>query len=315
MFATLVGPYPRPPEARDDDTAVRVVLAEQEAAGLEPLVDGHVRGASRMSTLVAGLAGIESIDGGLRATAEPVWRGPMTVDAWRFAAASTDRAVKQAIVGPYTLGRFVDPGELGRERLTIALAETLREEILALAVAGCPLVQVDEDGATRIGDDPAERTLFREAQRRLTAAIGDVHISLAICGGTADGAGEEAIFEAPYRSHLFDLITGPDNWRLIARAPGDRGIVCAALDPAGPATAGVESLIWAARYAASTGGRGMSRVGLAPAGGLERVSPEKARAVIEVLGRAARLAEASRDELAAELDPRAFDAPWNRRTR
>jgi hypothetical protein len=157
--------------------------------------------------------------------------------------------------------------------------------------------------------------LFREAQRRLTTAVGDVHLSLAISGGNADRAGEEAIFEAPYRSYLFDLIAGPDNWRLIARAPGDRGIVCGALDPAGPATAAVEMLIWAARYAASTGGRGMSRVGLAPAAGLERVSPDQARAAMGMLGRAARLAEAPRDELARELDPRALDAPWNRRTR
>jgi hypothetical protein len=35
---------------------------------------------------------------------------------------------------------------------------------------------------------------------------------------------------------------------------------------------------------------------------------------MKLLGRAAGLAEAPRDELARELDPRAFDAPWNRRT-
>jgi methionine synthase II (cobalamin-independent) len=276
MFATLVGPCPRPPEAGDDDAAVRLVLAGQHDAGLEPLTDGDVRGSSRAAALATSLAGIEEVDGRFRATAVPHWHRPVTVEGWRFAASLTERAVKQAIVGPYTLGRMVD--------------------------------------ATRIGDDPVERTLFREAQRRLTAAVGDVHLSLAICGGSADAAGEATIFEAPYRSYLFDLIAGPDNWRLIARAPGDRGIVCGALDPARSATGALETLVWAARYAASTGGRGMSRVGLAPAGGLERVSPERARAAMETLGRAVRLAEAPRDELAKELDPRAFDAPWNRRT-
>jgi methionine synthase II (cobalamin-independent) len=315
MFATLVGPCPRPPATHDDDDAVRIVLADQEAAGLEPLVDGHVRGTPGLTALVAGLAGIEEVDGRLLATAEPHWRGPISVDAWRFASSATERAVKQTLIGPYTLGRIVDAGEVGRERLTLALAEAFRAEILALAEAGCPIVQVDEDGATRIGDDPTERTLFREAQRRLTAAVGDLHLSLAISGGNADRAGEETIFEAPYRSYLFDLIAGPDNWRLIARAPGDRGIICGALDPGGPPTGAVETLVWAARYAASTGGRGMSRVGLAPAAGLERVSSDQARAVMELLGRAAGLAEASRDELERELDPRALDAPWNRRTR
>jgi hypothetical protein len=199
--------------------------------------------------------------------------------------------------------------------VTLALAEALREEIIALAEAGCPLVQINEDGATRIGDDPAERTLFREAQRRLIAGVGDIHLSLAICGGNADRAGEEAIFGAPYRSYLFDLIAGPDNWRLIARAPGDRGIVCGALDPAGSGNGAVEMLIWAAHYAASTGGRGMSRVGLASAAGLELVAPDQARAVMAMLGRAARLAEASREELEKELDPRALGVQRKSRTR
>jgi len=314
MFATLVGPCPRPPAPVDDDDAVRSVLAEQEVAGLEPLVDGHLRSASRLTAQATGVDGVESIEGRLRAAAEPCWREPFTVAAWRFAAASTGRAVKQALVGPYTLGLSIDPGDVGRERLTLALAEALREEILALAAAGCPLVQIDEDGAIRMGDDPAELALFREAQRRLTAGVGDIHLSLAISGGSVDPAGEEAIFEAPYRSYLFDLVAGPDNWRLIARAPGDRGIVCGALDPAGPPAGALETLVWAARYAASTGGRGMARVGLAPAGGLERVTSEQARAAMGLLGRAARLAEASRAELAKELDPRALDAPWDRRT-
>lgn len=322
MFATLLGPYPAMSPASTEpavdgrpieDEFVRELIAEQEAAGLEPLTDGHARSVDPVLTITGGLDGFDLASGQSRAIAEPRWRGPITVDAWRFAAGCTTRAVKQALVGPYTLGCLVDPGVVGRERLTLALAEALREELLALCTAGCPLVQVDEDAATRIGDDPTERRLFREAQRRLTAGVEGAHLSLSVASGSADVAGAETIFDAPYQSYLFDLIAGPDNWRLIAEAPGDRGIVCGALDPFGPETGQLEVLVWAARYAASTGGRGMDRVGLAPAAGLERLARERAREKIRVLGEAARLATASRDELARVLDWRALDAPWRRR--
>lgn len=331
MFATLLGPYPcpSPPDSAtegDADAAVREAIAAQEAAGLEPLTDGGARWSDPVSALAAGLDGFE-IDGPIpylgteatvlrpRATDEPRWRRPIALDGWRFAAGCTTRAVKQTLVGPYTLAYLAEAGDLGRERLTLALAEALREELLALAAAGCPLVQVDEDAATRIGHDPTERRLFRDAQRRLTDGIEGIHLSLAIATGNADGAGASTIFDAPYHSHLFDLIAGPDNWRLIARAPGERGIICAALDPAAPSAGQLEVLVWAARYAASTGGRGLQRVGLAVARGLERLSPDDARAKLRLLGEAARLATAARDELARSLDPRALDAPWDRRHR
>ena len=345
MFATLLGPYPCSTQPHDPtegaapattdgaaaadpvaDAAVREAIAAQEAAGLEPLTDGHARWADPVSGLVAGLEGF-AIEGPVpylgtgrtvrrpRLTAEPRWRGPITVDPWRFAAGCTTRAVKQTILGPYTLGFLADAGDLGRERTTLALAEALNEELRALAAAGCPLVQVDEDAATGIGDDPSERRLFRDAQRRLTDGVEAVHLSLAITTGNADRAGAATIFDAPYQSHLFDLIGGPDNWRLIAQAPGERGIICAALDPTAPTAGQLEILVWAARYAASTGGRGMQRVGLAPAPGLERLSTDEARARIRLLGEAARLVTAPRDELARSLDPRALDAPWDRRRR
>jgi hypothetical protein len=69
-----------------------------------------------------------------------------------------------------------------------------------------------------------------------------------------------------------------------------------------------ELLIWAAHYAASIKGRGLVRVGLANASSLAGLSRERARAKVQVLVSAARLAAtASPDELAAALDPRAVD--------
>ena len=96
-------------------------------------------------------------------------------------------------------------------------------ELRALAAAGCPLIEIHEPAATEIGADPTERALFRDAHRRLLDGVEDPHLSLAITGGNADGAGIETLLSARYSSLALDLIAGPDNWRLVVATPGDRG--------------------------------------------------------------------------------------------
>ena len=130
-------------------------------------------------------------------------------------------------------------------------------------------------------------------------------------GGNLDGAPPATFFDLAYASFAFDLIAGPDNWRLIAQAPGDRGIVCGALGLGPDADETREVLIWAAHYAASTSGRGLARVGLANAPAA-RGEPAPLRA--DVLRKLALVAEASRiaavessDEMAGLLDRRAVD--------
>ena len=68
----------------------------------------------------------------------------------------------------------------------------------------------------------------------------------------------------------------------------------------------VEILIYALNYAASTGGRGPARVGIATAGSLADVPWDVAARRMQRLGEAVRLAQASPDERAAALDPRAI---------
>ena len=305
MFATLLGGYPPAPEPMSDDELVRGVIADLEAAGLEPLTDGQVRRRSALSD----------------------W--PIDPDAvvaeWGFAAAATDRAVKQSLPGPYTIARDGLPGrrhaagpierpqagrDVGDSPANAALAgERLREVVVALAAAGCPLVEIEEPAAIRIGDDKAERGHFIDAHRRLTDGLaGALHLSLVVTGGNADTAGSATFFDLPYASYAFDLIAGPDNWRLIADAPGDRGIICGALDPSAATSDPPEILVWAAHYAASTGGRGLDRVGLANASSLAGLDRESARAKLRLLADAARIASsATPDELARLLDPRAVD--------
>lgn len=270
MFATLGGAFAPPTGTEDPDAMVRAAVEAQVLAGLEPVTDGGFGAGS-------------------------------TVERWWRAASIAGVAVKAEITGPYSAARASGSDPL------VAVA-AVRAEILELAAAGCPLVQVDEDGAVGIGADEGERARFREAQQRLIDGVEGIHLSLAIRGGSADGLGADVVFDAPYASYLFDLIAGPDNWRLVARAPGERGIVCGVADARSSRVDSREVMVWAAHYAASTGGRGPARVGLATTGSMAGLPWDVAVAKIEALADAASVAAAaSAEEVAAALDPRAVD--------
>lgn len=216
-----------------------------------------------------------------------------TVAAWRSTAARTDRLVKAVIDGPFTSGRP---------------AAGVRAVILALADAGCRWIEIHEPAATTIESDPVARARFADVHRSLTADLGqDVHLSLAIIGGNADGAGIETIVAGAYASLALDLIDGPDNWRLATAAPTELGLICGAVSTRAGSDDGPEVLLWAAGYAASTGGRGPARVGLATAGSLAALPWEAAATKVRRLGEAARLAAAPMDERLAAVDPRAID--------
>jgi methionine synthase II (cobalamin-independent) len=279
MFATLLGGLPRPP------LGDRATVAELVEAGIRAQLD----------------AGLEPItDGGLRPD------GP-SADGWLATAASTDLAVKQAVVGPYTDGRSGDDAS-ARTAVTLERASSLNTLLRDLEAAGCPMVEIHEPAAAAIGTDEAERALFREAHLRLLDGLSVIHPSLAITGGAADAAGIAAILAAPYASLAVDLIAGPDNWRLVAEVPGHVGIVCGALSSAADAADGPETLLWAAGYAASMRGRGSDRVGLATASSLAALPWDVAITKLERLGAAARLAVAPVDERVAGMDPRAVSS-------
>jgi hypothetical protein len=313
VFATLLGGLPRPPlpeDVRPEDLVVAAVAA-QAARGIEPLTDGRVLWADRYADAVAGLEGIErdTATGTLRMVAAPSRVRPLAVAAYRRTRTLTDRAVKQALPGPYTLGRWVarDPG-LSREAVTIALAIALREEVLELAAAGCPLIEIEERDAAAIGSDPRERALFREAHDALTSGVRGVHLSLALTGPSAESAGGPTVLHPAYASYGFDLIEGPGGWDLVVDVPGDRGVVCGALATRPDLPHGPDLLLYAAGYAASTGGRGLARVGLAPAGGLESLDWPRVERLLDELAEGVLVASMpSGRERAERLDPRATD--------
>lgn len=265
MFATLLGPLPRPPlpEDADPEAILDAVLTVQVEHGLEPVTDGG-------------------------------W--PLVPDdpvaSWRAAAARAPHLVKAVVTGPFSAR-----SDGTRERGTIQ----------ALADAGCAWIEVHEPAAIGIGDDAAARDRFAALHESLTHGLDGVHLGLAITGGDADAAGIETILAGAYASLAVDLVAGPDNWRLVVAAPGDRGIVCGVVAPKADSDDGPELMLWAAGYAASTGGRGSARVGLATAASFAHLPWAVAAAKVGRLGEATRLATAPREERAAALDPRAID--------
>jgi methionine synthase II (cobalamin-independent) len=305
MFATLLGGLPAPPLGAGDP--LDLVLRAQEEAGLEPVTDGRLAN-SDLADLGSRLECIErGPSGKLRATGVPRRSRPLAVEAWRAAASRTALAVKQALPGPYTLLKRIDIGDHDPDAILTALAEALHEEVLDLAAAGCPMVEIEETEAHRIGTDPTEQARFRDAHLRIADGSIGTHLSLSIVGGSAAKAGIETILAGAYASLAVDLIAGPDNWYLVVKTPGDRGIVAGVIEPVAGSDDRPELPVWAAHYAASTGGRGLARVGLATAGGLESLPWSVAVTKLRRLGEAARIAGLPADQQAAVLDPRALD--------
>ena len=264
MFATLLGPLPRPdlPAAAPAEAVLDAVLELQLEHGLEPLTDGG-------------------------------W--PMATDpvaAWMVTASRADRLVKAVVTGPYSRG-------------SDGTAE--RRAVRELADAGCRWIEVHEPDAVRIGTDAPHRARFADLHRALTDGLDGVHLSLAITGGAANDAGIETLLAGSYASLALDLIAGPDNWHLAVAAPGDRGIVAGVGAPFAGSDDGPEIMLWAAGYAASTGGRGSERVGLGTAGSFTGLSWDVAAEKVRRLGAAANLATAPREERLAALDPRSID--------
>ena len=261
--------------------------------------------------IVENVADLEATGLGLVSSGLPAAAGSVepqeVVRQWQTATGATTLPVKAVVSGPYSAGKA------GRPTTPEEIGERLAETVRALFAAGCSFVEIDEPDALEIATDEEERRRFVSAHRSLADGRGGGHLSLTLTGGNLDQAGPATFFDLPYASYAFDLIAGPDNWRLIAAAPTDRGIVCGALDPRPRGDETREVLVWAAHYAASTAERGTDRVGLANASSLAGVARDIALRKLRVVAEATRVGSVeSTEEMARLLDPRAFGRRRNR---
>ncbi len=284
MFATIVGPYPRP-HGLDDEAALRLAIEDQLRADMGVLADGAVT------------------------------PDPDAVEAWRRADARArslaielgvePRPLKARLHGPWTSSAPLEAGRHRDRESAMAAARAGNLALKALFAAGAPLVQVEEDGLTAIAaDDAPAHALAIDVFRALMIGV-DGHVSLSVVGGDPCGAGPDVLYAAPFSSHLFDLILGPDGWRLARQAPRERGLILGVADARTDLRDAVPVSVWAARYGASMGARGLDRIGLAPSAGLEWRSPAVARMKLRRLAEAAAVASLEGDALRQALPKRA----------
>ena len=170
----------------------------------------------------------------------------------------------------------------------------------------------DASAAIRFVECPeltaADHALRENLAERLTAIAG-VHRALLPVGGNLVSMSREEWLQIPAESLVINPIRDPESWRAAATWPGDRGLILALVPaPGDEDPEPVEILLWAVRYAASLGGRGLDRVGVAGMLPITKGAPDPAEAEkrIALLERLVELSAANEETLRAELDSRAF---------
>jgi 5-methyltetrahydropteroyltriglutamate--homocysteine methyltransferase len=137
--------------------AVRLVLRDQERAGIDIVTDGEQTRRHFVTTFIEQLDGVDfanrktvrirnRYDADVPMVVGAVARrGPVFVDDARFLRGETARRVKFTLPGPMTMvDTLYDEHYKSREKLAWAFAEILNEEAKALEDAGIDVVQFDE---------------------------------------------------------------------------------------------------------------------------------------------------------------------------
>jgi len=151
-------------EAKRD--AVRVVLREQERAGIDIVTDGEQTRQHFVTTFIEGLDGVDfesratvkirqRYDASVPRVVGPVSRPrPVYVEDARFLVSETSRPVKYQLPGPMTMADTLADEYYGdRERLATAFAEILNAEARELVAAGVSVIQFDEPAFNVYMDD------------------------------------------------------------------------------------------------------------------------------------------------------------------
>ena len=142
-------------EAQED--AARLVVADQERAGLDILTDGEVGRESYFNLFATGLKGIDldrpgtaiNRRGGtsqVPRVAGPIeWERPTLAPAAAFLRSITSRPIKVTVPGPFTLTSLCQDDHYGNvEALAVAYADAVNAELKALKAVGVDVVQLDE---------------------------------------------------------------------------------------------------------------------------------------------------------------------------
>ena len=137
--------------------AVRLVLRDQERAGIDIVTDGEQTRRHFVTTFIEALDGVDfanrrtvrirnRYDADVPVVTGPVARRhPVFVDDAAFLRSATDRRVKFTLPGPMTMvDTLFDAHYRSREKLAFAFAEILNAEARAIAATGVDVIQFDE---------------------------------------------------------------------------------------------------------------------------------------------------------------------------
>ena len=130
-------------------------IRKQEELGVDVLVDGEMYRGDMVAYFAEKLPGFE--EGGLVRsygnryyhkpiiTGEVQWKGPITVEWWKYAQGLTSKPVKGMLTGPYTIMDWsFNEHYPDRGATCLALAGVVRKEVEALIRAGAKIIQIDE---------------------------------------------------------------------------------------------------------------------------------------------------------------------------
>src|SRR5450432_3816640 len=142
-------------EAKRD--AVRLVVRDQEQAGIDIVSDGEQTRRHFVTTFIETLDGVDfehkktvrirnRYDADVPMVVGAVGRrGPIYADDARFLRSQTTRKIKYTLPGPMTMvDTLYDTHYRSREKLAWAFAEILNEEALAIEATGVDVIQFDE---------------------------------------------------------------------------------------------------------------------------------------------------------------------------
>jgi 5-methyltetrahydropteroyltriglutamate--homocysteine methyltransferase len=160
--------------------AVRLVLRDQEQAGIDIVSDGEQTRRHFVTTFIEHLDGVDfdqrktvrirnRYDADVPVVAGPVARKrPVYVDDAHFLRSETTRQVKYTLPGPMTMvDTLYDDYYRSREKLAWEFAKILNEEARELAAAGVDVIQFDEPAFNVFFDEVRDwgvKTLERAAE-------------------------------------------------------------------------------------------------------------------------------------------------------
>lgn len=186
-------------EAQRDATLL--AIKAQEDAGLDIVTDGEIRRESYFNRFATALDGIDIEQGGTtisrggrrvpvpRIVGPIRRRHPVEVEDMVFLRAHTQRLAKITLPGPFTMTQLAQDDYYGdEEKVALAYAEAVNEEIRDLFAAGADVVQIDEP-YMQAQPDKAKRYAIKALNRALDGIDGTTVVHM--CFGYAAMVGND----------------------------------------------------------------------------------------------------------------------------